>query len=103
MSALHLLPYHLKVLSENVGLKWASQKLFPWKSLPSQLASSTLVLMNWPADVIFPGEERCGKGSRKGISDLTRPECTKLVAALMDTSDNRIYIWQVSNMKGKFS
>jgi len=84
-------------------LKWASQKLFPWKSLPSQLASSVLVLVNWPVDVIFPGEERHSKGSGKGISDLTHPECVKLVAALTDTSDNRIYVWHIPNMKGKFS
>jgi len=59
--------------------------------------------MNWPVDVIFPGEERHGKGSGKGISDLTRPECVKLVAALTDTSDNKIHIRHVPNMKGKFT
>ncbi|KAI5983563.1 hypothetical protein F5J12DRAFT_940411 [Pisolithus orientalis] len=45
---------HLRKLIKNFGFKWASQKLFPWKSLPNQLAGSALVMYNWPADVILP-------------------------------------------------
>ena len=54
-------------------------------------------------DVLFPGEEHCGKGSGKGISDLTLPECSKLVAALTDTSDSKLYLQHVPNLKGMSS
>ncbi|KIN98609.1 hypothetical protein M404DRAFT_157349 [Pisolithus tinctorius Marx 270] len=85
-------PSHLTILKENFGFKWASQKLFPWKSLPNQLAGSALVMYNWPADVIFPGEECRSKVSGKGISDLTCTDCSKLVAALVDTSESKLCI-----------
>ena len=94
---------HLILLKESFGLKFASQKLFPWKSLPGQLVSNMLVMYNWPADVIFPGEERRGKGSSKGISDLTLAECSKLIGALTDTSSNRLSIQYVPKMKGTVS
>ena len=77
--------------------------MFPWKSLLSHLASHGFVLKNWLADVLFLGEERRGKGSRKGISDLTSPECSKLVAALTDTSDSKLYLQHVPNLKGMSS
>ncbi|KIO00404.1 hypothetical protein M404DRAFT_29553 [Pisolithus tinctorius Marx 270] len=83
-----LLRKHIK----SFGFKWASQKLFPWKSLLNHLAGSALVLMNWLADVIFPGEECRRKGNRKGISDLTLTDCSKLVAALEDQSTNRLHL-----------
>ncbi|KAI5997615.1 hypothetical protein F5J12DRAFT_785091 [Pisolithus orientalis] len=85
-------PSHLTILKENFGFKWASKKLFPWKSLPNQLAGSTLIMYNWPADVIFPGEECCGKVSGKGILDLTHADCSKLIAALVDTSKSKLCI-----------
>ena len=90
---------HLMLLKESFGLKFASQKLFPWKSLPGQLASSMLVMYNWPADVIFPGEEHRGKG----ISDLMLAECSKLIAGLTDTSSSKLYIWHLPKMKGMAS
>jgi len=91
---------NLKVPLESFGFKLSSQKLFPWKSLLSHLASHALVLKNWPVDILFPGEEHRGKGSGKGISDLTLPECSKLVAALTDTSDSKLYLEHIPNMKG---
>ncbi|KIO04383.1 hypothetical protein M404DRAFT_143328, partial [Pisolithus tinctorius Marx 270] len=90
---------HLTRHLESFGFKWASQKLFPWKSLLNHLAGSALVLMNWPADVIFPGEERRGKGNGKGISDLTLTDCSKLVAALEDQSTNRLHLQRFPKLK----
>ena len=57
-------------------------------------------MKNWPVDVLFPGEERCGKGSAKGISDLTLAECSKLVAAFTDTTGDRLHLEHVPNKKG---
>ncbi|KIK81910.1 hypothetical protein PAXRUDRAFT_40111, partial [Paxillus rubicundulus Ve08.2h10] len=68
--------------------KWASGKLFPWKSLPAKPAKSGVRGINYPAEVSFPGEERNPhpKGGSKGISDLTLAECSMFVAVLRDTS-----------------
>jgi len=62
--------------------------------------SHALILKNWPADILFPGKERRGKGSGKGILELTLPECSKLVAALMDTSDSKLCLEHIPNLKG---
>ncbi|KAI5985853.1 hypothetical protein EDD15DRAFT_2133339, partial [Pisolithus albus] len=64
------------------------------------LASSELVLVNWPEGVMFPGEERASRTMPKGISDLTRAECSKLLAALNDTEDTRLHIRSVPKHKG---
>ncbi|KIM50842.1 hypothetical protein SCLCIDRAFT_84972, partial [Scleroderma citrinum Foug A] len=77
------------------GLKFASQKLFPWKALLGQLATNMLVMYNWPVDVVFPGEDCCGKG----ISDLTLAECSKLIAALTNASSSMLYICHLPKMK----
>ncbi|KAI6000032.1 hypothetical protein EDD15DRAFT_2160163 [Pisolithus albus] len=64
------------------------------------LASSELVLVNWPEGVMFPGEERASCTMRKGISDLMRVECSKLLAALNDTEDTQLHIRSVPRHKG---
>jgi len=56
-------------------------------------------MKNWPVDVLFPGEERRSRGSAKGISDLTLADCSKLVAALTDTSNDRLHLEHVPNKK----
>ena len=81
---------------------WASNaKQFPWKTLLSNLANSSLVMKNWPVDVLFSGEEHRNRGSAKGISDLTLVDCSKLVDALTGSSDNRLQLEYVPNKKGK--
>ena len=75
-------------------------KQFPWKTLLGNLASSSLVMENWPVDILFPGEEHYGKGSAKGTSDLTLAECSKLVAAFTDTTGDRLHLEHVPNKKG---
>lgn len=83
------------LLKESFGLKFTSQKLFPWKALPGQLATNTLVMYsNWPVDVVFPGEDRHGKG----ILDLTLAECSKLITALTDASSSKLYIRHLPKM-----
>ncbi|KAF8452785.1 hypothetical protein L210DRAFT_814470, partial [Boletus edulis BED1] len=79
--------------TEKVGCQWATGKLFPWKGLPSRLAKSGVVCYNYPDSVPFPGQERQSrmKGGSKGISDLTLPECTTLLAALGDDSKEGLY------------
>ncbi|KAF8420165.1 hypothetical protein L210DRAFT_3654954 [Boletus edulis BED1] len=78
---------------KKVGCQWATGKLFPWKGLPSRLAKSGVVCYNYPDSVPFPGQERQShmKGGSKGISDLTLPECTTLLAALGDDSKEGLY------------
>ncbi|KAI5989987.1 hypothetical protein EDD15DRAFT_2145415, partial [Pisolithus albus] len=82
----------VEVVTEQHGQTWGSGKLFPWKQMLPRLASSELVLVNWPEGVMFPGEERASHTMPKGISDLTRAECSKLLAALNDTEDTRLHI-----------
>jgi len=79
---------------------WGSGKLFPWKQMLPHLASSALVLVNWPEGVMFPGKERSSRTMPKGISDLTCAECSKLLAALSDTGENRLHIRSVPCHKG---
>ncbi|KAI6097712.1 hypothetical protein EDD16DRAFT_1494869 [Pisolithus croceorrhizus] len=66
------------------------------------LASSELILVNWPEGVMFPGEEHASHTMSKGISDLTRVECSKLLAALNDTEDTRLHIQSVLQHKGTY-
>jgi len=39
--------------------------------MPPHLASSGLVLVNWPEGMMFPGEEPTSHSMPKGISDST--------------------------------
>jgi len=64
-----------------------------------RLATSGLVLVNWPEGVMFPGEERTSRTMPKGISDLTRAECSKLLMAMNDTSEHRLYLRSVPSLK----
>ena len=79
---------------------WGSGKFFPWKQMLPRLASSGLVLVNWPEGVMFPGEEHSSHTMPKGISDLTHAECSKLLAALNDPGENRLHIQSASHHKG---
>jgi len=94
---------HLWVHSDNAieerGQSWVSGKLFPWKQMLPRLATSGLVLVNWPEGVMFPGEERTSRTMPKGISDLTRAECSKLLMAMNDTSEHRLYLRSVPSLK----
>jgi len=65
-----------------------------------RLASSGLVLVNWPDGVMFPGEERRSCTMPKGISDLTLAECSKLLAAMNDIGESRLHIRSVPHLKG---
>jgi len=65
-----------------------------------RLASSALVLVNWPEGVMFPGKECSSRTMPKGISDLTHTECLKLLAALSDTGENQLHIQPVPHHKG---
>jgi len=65
-----------------------------------RLASSALVLVNWPEGVMFPGKECSSCTMPKGISDLTHTECLKLLAALSDTGENQLHIQPVPHHKG---
>ncbi|KAF9226041.1 hypothetical protein BS17DRAFT_765129 [Gyrodon lividus] len=87
-----------------VGCKWASGKLFPWKSLPAKLAKSSVRGINYSVDVSFPGKEQnpCPKGGSKGISDLSFAECSMLVTALRDTSRVGLHFKLAVYMKGAF-
>lgn len=65
-----------------MGCQWAARKLFPWKGMPSKLATSGIVCHNFPDSVPFPGEDRPkSKTGSKGISDLSLADCSVLITA----------------------
>ncbi|KAI6031035.1 hypothetical protein EDC04DRAFT_2572064 [Pisolithus marmoratus] len=68
--------------SENHDQSWASGKLFPWKQLLQKLGQNALVCVNWPDEVLFPGQECSSRSKPKGILDLTILECTQIIAAI---------------------
>lgn len=84
---------------ESHGQTWASGKLFPWKQLPQKLGQNSLMCMNWPDAVLFPGQERSSRSKPKGISDLTILECTQIVAAIRDSGSHRLHFKSVPNSK----
>jgi len=65
-----------------------------------RLASSGLILLNWPDGVMFPGEECHSRTMPKGISDLTLAECSKLLAAMNDTGESQLHLRSVPHLKG---
>jgi hypothetical protein len=68
-------------LSEKVGVIF-NIKQFPWKTMLNLLASAGVVCVNWPEDVLMPGEAREGIAKGKGFSDLTLHEQALLKKAL---------------------
>ena len=84
--------YRTDIITEEHKQSWASGKLFPWKTMASHLASSGLVLVNWPEGVMFPGDQPNSHSMAKGISDLSRGECQMLVAALDDKTKNNLHL-----------
>lgn len=88
------------IIKEDHGQKWGSGKLFPWKQMLPHLASSGLILVNWPNGVMFPGEDRHSRTMPKGISDLTLAKCSKLLAAMNDTGESLLHLRSVPHLKG---
>ncbi|KAI0371632.1 hypothetical protein BV20DRAFT_153020 [Pilatotrama ljubarskyi] len=75
----------LRTLLDDAGVKGISGSLFPWKSLPSILASNGVVLRNWPENVPWPLEpESTTTKSSKGISSLKSNQLVALLGALKD-------------------
>ena len=89
--------HHADIITEEHNQSWASGKLFPWKTMPSRLASSGLVLINWPEGVMFPGDQPNSRSMAKGISDLGRSECQTLITALNGKSKNNLHVRRVSH------
>ncbi|KIM54791.1 hypothetical protein SCLCIDRAFT_136030 [Scleroderma citrinum Foug A] len=56
------------------------------------LASSGLILVNWPNRVMFPGEDHHSRTMPKGISDLTLAKCSKLLATMNDTGESLLHL-----------
>lgn len=70
--------YHLSGI---LGVKWRSDRLFPWKNMIIELAIAGVVLVNWPEDCRHPGQTP--KESNRGISELTAAEQLTLMDALV--------------------
>jgi hypothetical protein len=92
---------------DSLGCTWLSGQLFPWKSLPSKLASSSVIVHGWPDGVLSLGDEQTmnssGKAPRpKGISDLTLTESTKIMAAFHDPGTHRLHFECRVGLKGMF-
>ena len=89
-------------LLAKVGCRWASHKLFPWKALPTKRAGSGVVCHNFPDSVPFPGEDcQRSKSSSKGISDLSLADCSILIVAFNNTSQNGDSDSDIPITKGK--
>ncbi|KAI0363185.1 hypothetical protein BV20DRAFT_1058254 [Pilatotrama ljubarskyi] len=75
----------LRTLLDEAGVKGISGSLFPWKSLPSILASNGVLLRNWPENVPWPLDSGTSAAkSSKGISSLKSNELVALLTALKD-------------------
>ncbi|KAI6097396.1 hypothetical protein EV401DRAFT_1895520 [Pisolithus croceorrhizus] len=79
------------ITSGNHGQSWASWKPFPWKQLLEKLSQNTLVCINWPDVVLFPGQEHLSHRKPKGISDLTMLKFTQIIAAIWDHGPYRLH------------
>ncbi|EGO23829.1 hypothetical protein SERLADRAFT_416158 [Serpula lacrymans var. lacrymans S7.9] len=71
--------------AEKLGCKFLLGKLFPWKNLPSKMATHSVIAVNWPGDMLMPGQQWTPGSKSKGISDLTLAERTKLLNSLKDS------------------
>jgi hypothetical protein len=84
-----------------LGVKWRSDHLFPWKIMVSELAKASVMIFNWPEGCRHPS--KTPKESNKGIVELSAPEQTALMDALVHPRD-RLYFLLVDTpekRKGK--
>ena len=66
-------------ISEAFGVRGASYDRLPWATFDDMLETYKLEVLNWPADVTWPG----GDGRRdRGIEALSSTEVRKLLDAL---------------------
>ncbi|KAG1897604.1 uncharacterized protein F5891DRAFT_1191808 [Suillus fuscotomentosus] len=60
--------------------KLTSNKIFPWKTLPSELTRMSMIIKGYPEDVLLPGGFHTT--INKGIANLTLKETSIVIAAL---------------------
>jgi len=75
------------------------QETVSLEATPQKLGQHTLICVNWPNAVLFPGQECVSRSKPKGISDLTIPECMQDVAALQDSGPHRLHFKFKPNSK----
>ncbi|KAG1779267.1 hypothetical protein EV702DRAFT_1195243 [Suillus placidus] len=63
-----------------LGGKLTSTKIFPWKTLPSELTRMSMIIKGYPEDVLLPGGFHTTVN--KGIANLTLKETGIVIAAL---------------------
>jgi hypothetical protein len=70
----------------SIGVKF-NAKQFPWKTWTTLLANKGFITVNYPENVLFPGDSSESAAKAKGISALTLMERKLLSAAL----ENKVY------------
>ncbi|KAG1784330.1 uncharacterized protein HD556DRAFT_1315168 [Suillus plorans] len=63
-----------------LGGKLTSNKIFPWKTLPSELTRMSMIIKGYPEDMLLPGGFHTTVN--KGIANLTLKETGIVIAAL---------------------
>jgi hypothetical protein len=86
-----------------LGVKWRSDRLFPWKNMIVELANAGVLLVNWPEHCRHPGQTP--KDSHRGISELHSSEQTALMDALVHPVHPLYFLMidDVEKRKGRFA
>ncbi|KAG1817616.1 uncharacterized protein BJ212DRAFT_1500091 [Suillus subaureus] len=76
------------------GGKLSSIKIFPWKTLPSELTRNSLVIKGYPDNVLLPSGVH--SNANKGIANLTLKEISTIIVVLQAGT---MYVAKVSKAK----
>jgi hypothetical protein len=90
---------HCHQLSEMLGVKWRSDRLFPWKTMIMELAKAGVMLINFPENCRHPSQ--MPKDSSRGISELHSSEQTLLMNALVHPKHPLYFVKLVDAKKSK--
>ena len=82
----------------SIGVKF-NVKQFPWKTWPALLAAKGFITINYPENVLFPGDSSESAAKAKGISALTLNE-RKLLASALDSKEHPLQFQNAADKKG---
>src|ERR1700722_20242694 len=82
----------------SIGVKF-NAKQFPWKTWTTLLANKGFITINYPENVLFPGDSSESAAKAKGISALTLNE-RKLLASALDSKERRLQSQNAADKKG---
>jgi hypothetical protein len=85
----------------SVGVKFNARQ-FPWKTWPALLASKGFITINYPENVLFPGDSSESAAKAKGISALTLNE-RKLLATALDSNEYPLRFQKAADKNGTYT